>query len=186
MTKSRPTRRARFCARKTGEAKAGHLEDCGSGGVDTIFEIGGQDSKFISIDHGVVVDFAMNEACAAGTGSFLEEQAERMGIQVKDEFAERAMASAAPARLGERCTVFMERDVTAWMQRGTSISDLAAGVAYSVVLNYLNRVVRGRKIGDVILFPRGNCVQRRGGSGLLANSGQGHHRSAAQRDHRRN
>ena len=125
--------------------------------VDTIFEIGGQDSKFISIDHGVVVDFAMNEACAAGTGSFLEEQAERMGIQIKDEFAACAMASQAPARLGERCTVFMERDVTAWMQRGTSIADLAAGLAYSVAVNYLNRVVRGRKIGKVIYFQGGTA-----------------------------
>src|SRR5207342_3222163 len=68
--------------------------------VDTIFEIGGQDSKFISIENGVVVDFAMNEACAAGTGSFLEEQAERLGIQIKDEFAAKAFASSAPARLG--------------------------------------------------------------------------------------
>ena len=125
--------------------------------VDTIFEIGGQDSKFISIDNGVVVDFAMNEACAAGTGSFLEEQAERMGIQIKDEFALRAMASESPARLGERCTVFMERDVTGWMQRGASISDLAAGLAYSVAVNYLNRVVRGRKIGKVIYFQGGTA-----------------------------
>src|SRR5208283_5144842 len=128
-----------------------------SGDVDTIFEIGGQDSKFISIDNGVVVDFAMNEACAAGTGSFLEEQAERMGIQIKDEFAMQAMSSEAPARLGERCTVFMERDVTAWMQRGASISDLAAGLAYSVAVNYLNRVVRGRKIGKVIYFQGGTA-----------------------------
>jgi predicted CoA-substrate-specific enzyme activase len=129
----------------------------GMGGVDTIFEIGGQDAKYISIDHGVVVDFAMNEACAAGTGSFLEEQAERLGIQIKDEFAARALASKSPARLGERCTVFMERDVTAWMQRGASVDDLAAGLAYSVALNYLNRVVRGRKIGEVIYFQGGTA-----------------------------
>jgi predicted CoA-substrate-specific enzyme activase len=129
----------------------------GIGGVDTIFEIGGQDAKFISIDHGVVVDFAMNEACAAGTGSFLEEQAERLGIQIKDEFAARALGSKCPARLGERCTVFMERDVTAWMQRGTTVDDLAAGLAYSVALNYLNRVVRGRKIGEVIYFQGGTA-----------------------------
>lgn len=127
------------------------------GGVDTIFEIGGQDAKFISIDHGVVVDFAMNEACAAGTGSFLEEQAERLGIQIKNEFAARALASRSPARLGERCTVFMERDVTACMQCGANIDDLAAGLAYSVALNYLNRVVRGRKIGDVIYFQGGTA-----------------------------
>jgi predicted CoA-substrate-specific enzyme activase len=127
------------------------------GGVDTIFEIGGQDAKFISIDHNVVVDFAMNEACAAGTGSFLEEQAERLGIQIKDEFAARALASKSPARLGERCTVFMERDVTACMQCGANIDDLAAGLAYSVALNYLNRVVRGRKIGEVIYFQGGTA-----------------------------
>ena len=129
----------------------------GIGGVDTIFEIGGQDAKFISLDHGVVVDFAMNEACAAGTGSFLEEQAERLGIEIKDEFAARALASKSPVRLGERCTVFMERDVTAWMQRGASVDDLAAGLAYSVALNYLNRVVRGRKIGEVIYFQGGTA-----------------------------
>ncbi len=140
-----------------GNAAAALGESEEPGEVDTIFEIGGQDSKFISIDHGVVVDFAMNEACAAGTGSFLEEQAERMGIQIKDEFAANAMASQAPARLGERCTVFMERDVTAWMQRGTSIGDLSAGLAYSVAVNYLNRVVRGRKVGKVIYFQGGTA-----------------------------
>jgi predicted CoA-substrate-specific enzyme activase len=126
-------------------------------GVDTIFEIGGQDAKFISIDRGIVVDFAMNEACAAGTGSFLEEQAERLGIQIKDEFARMALSSQSPARLGERCTVFMERDVTASMQRGARVEDLAAGLAYSVALNYLNRVVRGRKIGNVIYFQGGTA-----------------------------
>jgi predicted CoA-substrate-specific enzyme activase len=140
-----------------GKAALALGENGETGDVDTIFEIGGQDSKFISMDHGVVVDFAMNEACAAGTGSFLEEQAERMGIQIKDEFAASALASAAPARLGERCTVFMEREVTAWMQRGTSIKDLAAGLAYSVAVNYLNRVVRGRKIGEVIYFQGGTA-----------------------------
>jgi predicted CoA-substrate-specific enzyme activase len=125
--------------------------------VDTIFEIGGQDSKFISIDNGVVVDFAMNEACAAGTGSFLEEQAEMMGIQIKEEFSRLALSSPSPARLGERCTVFMERDVTTCMQNGSEKHDLAAGLAYSIALNYLNRVVRGRKIGKVIYFQGGTA-----------------------------
>jgi predicted CoA-substrate-specific enzyme activase len=128
-----------------------------TGQVDTIFEIGGQDSKFISIDRGIVVDFAMNEACAAGTGSFLEEQAERLGIQIKDEFARLALASKAPARLGERCTVFMERDVTAALGRGARLEDVIGGLAYSVALNYLNRVVRGRKIGQVIYFQGGTA-----------------------------
>jgi predicted CoA-substrate-specific enzyme activase len=128
-----------------------------AGSVDTIFEIGGQDAKYISIDRGVVVDFAMNEACAAGTGSFLEEQAERLGVQIKDEFARLALSSRSPVRLGERCTVFMERDVNAALQQGASIPDITAGLAYSVALNYLNRVVRGRKIGEVIYFQGGTA-----------------------------
>jgi len=125
--------------------------------VDTIFEIGGQDSKFIAIQNGVVVDFAMNEACAAGTGSFLEEQAERLGISIKEEFARLAFQSRSPVRLGERCAVFMEQDVNAWQQRGAAREDLVAGLAYSVALNYLNRVVRGRRIGQVIYFQGGTA-----------------------------
>ncbi|MBZ5534834.1 MAG: acyl-CoA dehydratase activase [Acidobacteriia bacterium] len=125
--------------------------------VDTIFEIGGQDSKYISIDDGIVVDFAMNEACAAGTGSFLEEQAEKLGIKIKEEFSRLALSSTRPVRLGERCTVFMEQDVTAFLQRGAEKKDLVAGLAYSIALNYLNRVVRGRKIGDVIYFQGGTA-----------------------------
>jgi predicted CoA-substrate-specific enzyme activase len=125
--------------------------------VDTIFEIGGQDSKFISIEKGVVVDFAMNEACAAGTGSFLEEQAEKLGISIKGEFAKLALAAANPTRLGERCTVFMERDVTGWLHKGETVPNLVAGLAYSIALNYLNRVVRGRKIGKVIYFQGGTA-----------------------------
>jgi predicted CoA-substrate-specific enzyme activase len=140
--------------------KTGAMHVCQQMGmepVDTIFEIGGQDSKFIRIEKGVVVDFTMNEACAAGTGSFLEEQAEKLGISIKEEFARLALASANPARLGERCTVFMERDVTSLMQKGAEVGDLAAGLAYSVALNYLNRVVRGRKIGNVIFFQGGTA-----------------------------
>ena len=142
-------------AHKTG---AMHVcKEMGMEPVDTIFEIGGQDSKFIRIDKGVVVDFTMNEACAAGTGSFLQEQAEKLGISIKEEFARLALASAHPARLGERCTVFMERDVTGLMHKGAEVGDLAAGLAYSVALNYLNRVVRGRKIGKVIFFQGGTA-----------------------------
>lgn len=128
--------------------------------VDTIFEIGGQDSKFISIEKGIVVDFAMNEACAAGTGSFLEEQAAKLGIPVKDEFAKLALKSKSPVQMGERCTVFMEKDVTAYMQRSVSKTDITAGLAFAVVQNYLNRVVRGRKIGDVIFFQGGTAYNK--------------------------
>lgn len=142
-------------AHKTGSTHVCHILNMAP--VDTIFEIGGQDSKFIRLDKGVVVDFTMNEACAAGTGSFLEEQAEKLGISIKGEFAQMALASKSPSRLGERCTVFMERDVTGQLLKGAEKGDLAAGLAYSVALNYLNRVVRGRKIGDVIFFQGGTA-----------------------------
>ena len=125
--------------------------------VDTIFEIGGQDSKFISLQDGIVVDFAMNEACAAGTGSFLEEQAEKLGINIIDEFAQLALSSAAPIRLGERCTVFMERDVMAYQQRGARREDLVGGLAFSIATNYLNRLVRERTVGDCIFFQGGTA-----------------------------
>ncbi len=125
--------------------------------VDTIFEIGGQDSKYIRLRQGVVVDFAMNEACSAGTGSFLEEQAELLGVRIEGEFARLALASRRPARLGERCTVFMERDVAHLKAAGTALEDLVAGLAYAVVQNYLNRVVRGRSVGEVVFFQGGTA-----------------------------
>jgi predicted CoA-substrate-specific enzyme activase len=124
---------------------------------DTIFEIGGQDAKYISLQDGVVVDFTMNEACAAGTGSFLEERAEELEIPIKDVFASLALSSKAPIRLGERCTVFMERDVNSYVQRGADKADLVAGLAYSVVYNYINRVVRGRPIGECVFFQGGTA-----------------------------
>jgi len=124
---------------------------------DTIFEIGGQDSKFIRIENGVVVDFAMNEACAAGTGSFLEERADELSISIKNEFAQMALSSDNPVKLGERCTVFMQQDVASQQQKGVSKEDITAGLAYSIVYNYLNRVVGRRKIGNVIFFQGGTA-----------------------------
>jgi predicted CoA-substrate-specific enzyme activase len=141
-------------AHKTG---AGHIGRRIDRQVDTIFEIGGQDSKFISLQDGIVVDFAMNEACAAGTGSFLEEQAEKLGINIIGEFAELALSAKAPVRLGERCTVFMERDVVGYQQRGARREDLVAGLAYSIAHNYLNRLVRERTIGDCVFFQGGTA-----------------------------
>ncbi|HSV26477.1 MAG TPA: acyl-CoA dehydratase activase, partial [Sedimentisphaerales bacterium] len=129
-------------------------------GVDTIFEIGGQDSKYIAIENGVVVDFEMNHACAAGTGSFLEEQAQRLGIQINREFGELAYQSAAPIRLGERCTVFMESDLLNFQQQGASTQDLVAGLSYSIVTNYLNRVVGRRRVGENICFQGGTAFNK--------------------------
>ncbi|MGD1043250.1 MAG: acyl-CoA dehydratase activase [Sedimentisphaerales bacterium] len=128
--------------------------------VDTIFEIGGQDSKYISLNNGVVVDFEMNHACAAGTGSFIEEQASRLGISIKNEFAQLAFASKSPVKLGERCTVFMESDLLSYQQQGATTEDLVAGLSYSIVANYLNRVVGRRKIGDNICFQGGTAFNK--------------------------
>ncbi len=123
--------------------------------VDTIFEIGGQDSKYIRIQNGVVVDFEMNKVCAAGTGSFLEEQSEKLGINIIGEFGCMALASTCPAKLGERCTVFMESDLNSHSQKGEIKENLVAGLAYSIVHNYLNRVVGNKPVGNKIFFQGG-------------------------------
>ncbi len=128
--------------------------------VDTVFEIGGQDSKYISIDKGVVVDFEMNKSCAAGTGSFLEEQAERLGISIKGEFSELALSAKSPVRMGERCTVFIGSDLVHHQQQGAQTDDLVAGLSYSIVLNYLNRVVGDRRIGKKIFFQGGTAFNK--------------------------
>ncbi|MCX7031896.1 MAG: acyl-CoA dehydratase activase, partial [Spirochaetes bacterium] len=128
--------------------------------VDTIFEIGGQDSKFISLDGGVVVDFEMNKVCAAGTGSFLEEQAEKLGISIVKEFSDLALGTQTPAKFGDRCTVFMESDLNAHQQRGTPTGDLVGGLAYSIVQNYLQKVVGTKRVGEKILFQGGVANNR--------------------------
>ena len=123
--------------------------------ADTIIEIGGQDSKFIKLKDGRIESFKMNRVCAAGTGSFLEEQAGRLGISIKDEFADKAFQSPRPARLGSRCTVFMDSDLVHHLQRGTSTEDLCAGLAYSVGENYVEKVVGSSPFGEKIVFQGG-------------------------------
>ncbi len=123
--------------------------------VDTIFEIGGQDSKYIRIEDGVVIDFNMNHACAAGTGSFLEEQAENLGIDIKSEFSRLAFESDNPVPLAEKCTVFIESDLIHHQQRGTGKEDLIAGLSYAIVQNYIHKVVKTGTIGDHIFFQGG-------------------------------
>jgi predicted CoA-substrate-specific enzyme activase len=128
--------------------------------VDTIFEIGGQDSKFISLSNGAIVDFMMNKVCAAGTGSYLEEQAEKLGISIKEEFGRLALESQSPVRMGERCTVFMESDLVHHQQRGAAKDDLVAGLSYSIVQNYLNKVVEDRPIGNRIFYQGATAANR--------------------------
>ncbi len=127
--------------------------------VDTIFEIGGQDSKYIFLREGRVADFEMNKVCAAGTGSFLEEQAEKLGIPIND-FGPMALESPGPARLGERCTVFMESDVVSRQSDGVPLRDIAAGLCVSVVRNYLHQVVGRKAVGNRIFFQGGTAFNQ--------------------------
>ncbi|GAI47943.1 unnamed protein product, partial [marine sediment metagenome] len=121
----------------------------------------GQDSKYVSLENSVVVDFAMNKVCAAGTGSFIEEQAERLNVGVTDgEFNRLALDAKNPPAMGERCTVFIETDINLNQQRGVKVPDLCAGLCYSIVQNYLNKVVEDRRIGEVIFFQGGTAYNR--------------------------
>jgi predicted CoA-substrate-specific enzyme activase len=122
--------------------------------VDTIFEIGGQDSKFISIENGSVVDFQMNKICAAGTGSFIEEQAKKFNIPIED-FGEIALGSDDPINLGERCTVFIESSIASCLAKGAKIENIVSGLCYSIVKNYLDRVVGQKRVGNKIFFQGG-------------------------------
>ncbi len=124
-------------------------------GVDTVIEIGGQDSKYIRCEQGRVVDFEMNKVCAAGTGSFLEEQAARLRVPIRGAFSDLAFASRTPADLGARCTVFMESDLIHHQQAGYGLSDLTAGLSYAISHNYLEKVVGTKKIGNRIVFQGG-------------------------------
>lgn len=122
--------------------------------VDTVFEIGGQDSKFIALTGGQVSDFQMNKVCAAGTGSFIEEQAARLAIPLA-EYGPLALSSEAPVDLGERCTVFVESAISAALSAGAAKRDVAAGLALSIVRNYLHRVVGGKRVGSHIVLQGG-------------------------------
>ena len=125
----------------------------------TIIEIGGQDSKVIVLRNGVVVDFAMNTICAAGTGSFLDQQAARLGISI-EEFGDFALRANHPVRIAGRCTVFAETDMIHKQQMGHSMEDIVAGLCDSLVKNYLNNVCRGKEILSPIVFQGGVAANR--------------------------
>lgn len=122
--------------------------------IRTIIEIGGQDSKIILIKDGIVVDYAMNTLCAAGTGSFLSSQAKRLDVKVED-FGKIALTSNNPTPIAARCTVFAESDLVHKAQMGHSKEDIIAGLCKSVCLNYLNNVAKGKKIYEPIIFQGG-------------------------------
>ena len=128
--------------------------------VDTVFEIGGQDSKFISFLEGVPIDYAMNEGCSAGTGSFLEESASvDMGIHVED-ISTIALKSLNPFIFGERCAAFINTDLRNALQQDVKQEDIVAGLVYSIAENYISRIIGPRQIGKNLLFLGGVALNK--------------------------
>lgn len=122
--------------------------------VRTVLEIGGQDSKIIIIKDGIVVDFAMNTVCAAGTGSFLDQQAGRLNLTI-EEFGNTALKAKNPVRIAGRCTVFAESDMIHKQQMGHSLPDIVAGLCEALVRNYLNNIGKGLEIRPPVVFQGG-------------------------------
>jgi len=123
-------------------------------GVQTILEIGGQDSKIIILRDSIVTDFAMNTVCAAGTGSFLDQQASRLNVPIQ-EFGPTALNSTAPARIAGRCGVFAESDLIHKQQLGYPIEDLLYGLCQALVRNYLSNLALGKEILPMVVFQGG-------------------------------
>lgn len=127
--------------------------------VQTIFEIGGQDSKIIILKNGIVTDFSMNTVCAAGTGSFLDHQAERLGIPI-EEFGDMALTAENDVRIAGRCTVFAESDMIAKQQYGYSKAEIIKGLCDALVRNYLNNLGRGKTLHPPYVFQGGVAANK--------------------------
>ncbi|HEU65929.1 MAG TPA: 2-hydroxyglutaryl-CoA dehydratase, partial [Chloroflexi bacterium] len=134
-------------------------------GVRTIIEIGGQDSKLIFLDwdeksgRTVIVDHALNEICAAGTGSFLDQQAYRLGISI-DEFSTLATRAEKPATIAGRCSVFAKSDMVHLQQEGTSQEEIIAGLCYALARNYISNLGKGRKFVKPVAFQGGVAANK--------------------------
>lgn len=123
--------------------------------VDTIFEIGGQDSKYMFLQNGVPVDYAMNASCSAGTGSFLEESSKGdLGIDISD-LSQIAMEANDPIRFKADCAAFINTDVRTALQEGYCHKNIVGGLVYSIAENYLNKVKGTRSVGKKIFFQGG-------------------------------
>jgi predicted CoA-substrate-specific enzyme activase len=127
--------------------------------VQTVIEIGGQDSKLIIIRNGAVVDFGMNSVCAAGTGSFLDHQAQRLNISIQ-QFSRMAMDSREPVNISGKCTVFAESDMIHQQQYGHRTKDIAYGLCRTLASNYLSNVGLGKDIASPIVFQGGVAFNR--------------------------
>lgn len=129
-------------------------------GIDTIFEIGGQDAKYIQLINGVPVDYAMNEACAAGTGSFLEESIKNSFSITQEQIEDYALKSKKPLCFNDQCSAFINSDVKTAIQENNDQEDIIAGLVYSICMNYLNKVKSHRSIGNKIFMQGGVCYNR--------------------------
>jgi predicted CoA-substrate-specific enzyme activase len=128
--------------------------------VDTIFEIGGQDAKYTFLTNGVASDYAMNEACSAGTGSFLEESAfEQLGVEMKD-IANIALNANNPPNFSDQCAAFISSDINTAFQEGVSKDNIIAGLVYSICINYVNRVKGSRQVGKKVFMQGGVCYNK--------------------------
>ncbi len=129
-------------------------------GVDTIFEIGGQDAKYTYITAAVPSDYAMNEACSAGTGSFLEESAlETLGVKMED-IADIALKGQRPPNFNDQCAAFIASDIKNAIHEGVAHEDIVAGLVYSICMNYSNRVKGNRPVGEKVFMQGGVCYNR--------------------------
>ncbi|MCD5383371.1 acyl-CoA dehydratase activase [candidate division WOR-3 bacterium] len=127
--------------------------------VRTIIDIGGQDSKIIILRDGIPIDFSMNTVCAAGTGSFLDHQADRLGIPI-EEFGEYALRAETKVNIAGRCTVFAESDMVHKQQLGFSKEDIINGLCQAIVRNYLNNVAKSKEILAPIVFQGGVAANK--------------------------
>ena len=127
--------------------------------VQTILEIGGQDSKIIILRDGIVTDFAMNTVCAAGTGSFLDQQASRLNVPIEN-FGDVALRSTSPARIAGRCGVFAESDLIHKQQLGYPEEDLLYGLCQALVRNYLSNLALGKEILPTVTFQGGVATNK--------------------------
>lgn len=127
--------------------------------IRTIIEIGGQDSKIILLKDGIITDFAMNTVCAAGTGSFLDRQAERLGMEI-GELGGYALRASNPVRIAGRCAVFAESDIIHKQQLGCTMEDIIAGMSKALVRNYLSNVAKGKEIRPKVCFQGGVASNR--------------------------
>lgn len=140
--------------------------------VDTIFEIGGQDAKYTYITNGVASDYAMNEACSAGTGSFLEEAARESLFISTEEIGDIALTSERPLNFSDQCAAFISSDIKSAIQEGAEVRDLAAGLVYSICLNYINRVKGNRAVGRKVFMQGGVCYNKAVPAAMAALTGK--------------